>query len=138
REHRGRLNAIKEWDDGTVNAYADRNGGTWNIILYGGLARHPAITEDGLALAACHELGHHIGGAPKKSTYFGSSWITNEGQADYFATLKCLRKYFRNDNNAQIVAKLEIPDSVRKKCSKQFSNKDDNLICQRSAMAGHS
>ena len=136
RGHGGELKAIKLWDDGTVNAYAHRRGGTWNIAMYGGLARHKDITPDGLALAACHEIGHHIGGAPKKSSWMGSSWITNEGQADYFATLKCLRKVFRTDDNSEIVAKLNVPEKVAARCTKLFPNDEDSLICQRSAMAG--
>lgn len=136
RDHGGELKALKYWDSGTVNAYAHRRGGTWNIAMYGGLARHPAITEDGLALATCHEIGHHIGGAPKKSSFFGSSWITNEGQADYFATLKCLRKVFRSDDNLAIVSKMNVPEKVTETCTKLFSNEEDRLICQRGAMAG--
>lgn len=95
----GELSVERNWDDGTVNAYASRRGGTWNIHMFGGLARHEAITSDGFALVVCHELGHHIGGAPKKGGWFGT-WATNEGQADYFSTLKCLRKVFRGDPKA--------------------------------------
>src|SRR5690606_1616432 len=89
----GELKVERNWTDGTVNAYAHRRGGTWNVAMFGGLARHETITEDGFALVVCHEIGHHIGGAPKKGGWF-STWATNEGQADYFATLKCLRKVF--------------------------------------------
>jgi len=133
----GTLRVERNWDDGTVNAYAHRRGGTWNIAMFGGLARHETITEDGFALVVCHEIGHHIGGAPKKGGWF-STWATNEGQADYFATLKCLRKTFRNEDNKAIVAKLDVPEVVVNKCAAQFSNEEDQLICQRGAMAGMS
>ena len=132
------LNIERNWDDGTVNAYASQSGNTWNVAMFGGLARHQTITEDGFALVVCHELGHHIGGAPKKSTWFGSTWATNEGQADYFATLKCLRKTFRNENNAAIVKALNVPSTVVTKCAEQFSEELEQLICQRGAMAGMS
>jgi hypothetical protein len=105
--------------------------------MFGGLARHEAITEDGFALVVCHEIGHHIGGAPKKGGWFGG-WATNEGQADYFATLKCLRKTFRAENNTAIVAALNVPATVSKTCSSEFSDATDQLICQRGAMAGMS
>lgn len=133
----GNLNVERKWDDGTVNAYASRTGSTWNVFMFGGLARHETITPDGFALVVCHELGHHIGGAPKKGGWFGS-WATNEGQADYFATLKCLRKTFRAEDNATIVSKLNVPSSVTKSCESQFSDETDRLICQRGAMAGMS
>ena len=93
----GTLSIKRNWNDGTVNAYASRSGKTWNVAMFGGLARHETVTEDGFALVVCHELGHHIGGAPKKVSYYSNSWASNEGQADYFANLKCLRKTFFKD-----------------------------------------
>ncbi len=131
----GKLKVERNWDDGTVNAYASRRGGTWNVAMFGGLARHATITPDGFALVVCHELGHHIGGAPKKASFF-STWASNEGQSDYFATLKCLRKVFRNDNNQEIMAKVNVPADVKSTCSAQFNNADDQALCERGAMAG--
>lgn len=131
-----KLNVERKWSDGTVNAYASQSGSTWNVAMFGGLARHEAITPDGFALVVCHELGHHIGGAPKKSSWWGSSWASNEGQADYFATLKCLRKTWRAEDNASIVAKMEVPEVVTTKCAEQWTDAVDQVICQRGAMAG--
>jgi hypothetical protein len=132
------LTVERNWADGTVNAYASQSGMEWKVAMFGGLARHTSITEDGFALVVCHELGHHIGGAPKKKSWFGSSWATNEGQADYFATSKCLRKTFRAEDNAKIVASLNVPAMVTTKCAEQFTDAADQLICQRGAMAGMS
>ena len=88
---RGARLVIKRlWDDPTVNASAERRGNDYIVNMYGGLARHAAITQDGLALVVCHEIGHHIGGAPK----YSGQWAANEGQADYFANLKCLHRVF--------------------------------------------
>jgi hypothetical protein len=133
----GKLNVERNWNDGTVNAYAHRRNGTWNVAMFGGLARHNTITPDGFALVVCHEVGHHIGGAPKKASWF-STWASNEGQSDYFATSKCLRKVFRNDNNKAIVAQMNVPQTVITTCAAQFNNADDQAICQRGAMAGMS
>jgi len=74
----------KHWEDGTVNAYASENGNNDVISMFGGLARHPAITPDAFYLVACHEIGHHLGGAPKKGN---TQWASNEGQADSVNTL---------------------------------------------------
>ena len=62
------LKIEKKWSSATVTAgtYRDIRNKQWIINLYGGLARHPLITEDAYALVICHEIGHHIGGAPKK------------------------------------------------------------------------
>ena len=146
----GNLVTEKKWTDGTVNAYAQQSGKTWKISMFGGLARHETITEDGMSLVVCHEIGHHIGGAPKKggsvSTggWWGggasaSSWASNEGQADYFATLKCLRKTFLNDDNITIARNLNAPQSLIDACNKQNKNdKVDSALCIRLGMAGKS
>ena len=61
-----------------------------NIFLFGGFARLEGMTLDGLAVTACHEIGHGIGGAPFKES--GSSM---EGQSDYYATKVCLPIVFK-------------------------------------------
>lgn len=130
----------RNWDDGTVNAYAQQTGNTWQISMFGGLARHETITEDGFALVACHELGHHLGGAPKKYSWSGSSWASNEGQADYYGNSKCLRNYMQADDNVAVVtameAKNEVDPFAKEKCEKNFHSEGEIAICIRGAMAG--
>lgn len=132
----GTLRINRKWEDGTVNANATR-AGSWVVNMFGGLARHQTITEDGFALVLCHELGHHLGGAPKVAGFF-NRWASNEGQSDYFATLKCLRKAFLNDKNSTIIRKLKAPKALSDACSKAWPNKDDKAICVRAGMAGAS
>ena len=136
----GNLVVQRNWTDGTVNAYASRSGSTWNVAMFGGLARHKFVTDDGFMMVVCHELGHHIGGAPKKDDRWGmgKSWATNEGQADYFGTMKCLRNYFQDEDNQAVVAKMKIPAVVTAKCSTVYKSQEEIAICQRSAMAGYS
>jgi hypothetical protein len=153
-----KLNVERNWTDGTVNAYASQSGKNYKVAMFGGLARHETITEDGFALVICHEIGHHIGGSPKKGeiqqtggggggwggsspTSVVASWASNEGQADYFANLKCLRRVFLNDDNAKIVKGLNAPASLVAACSKAFpgkSGKADQAMCVRGGMAGMS
>ncbi|MEI8347458.1 MAG: hypothetical protein WCG27_08320, partial [Pseudomonadota bacterium] len=64
KEKGGNLVFERNWDDGTVNAYANQDGDTWTVAMFGGLARHEVITADAFALVVCHELNHHLGGAP--------------------------------------------------------------------------
>ena len=40
------LNVDRNWENGTVNAYARQTGSTWQISMFGGLARHETITAD--------------------------------------------------------------------------------------------
>ncbi len=125
------------WTNTKVNAYAKRDTPkVWTVQMFGGLARHASVTADGFALVLCHELGHHIGGAPKKRATM-NPWASSEGQSDYFATLKCLRQVFLNDNNAAIVRTLSAPAELVSACKKVFT-KDDVNICIRSGMAGAS
>jgi len=135
----GELNVSRLWSDDTVNASALRVGSDYRIDMYGGLARHPAITVEGFALVICHEGGHHLGGAPKTRGVFGGvEWSTNEGGADSYATLKCLRRFFAEDNTEEIIAKSQIDPLARERCEKQFSARADQLFCLRSSLAGTS
>ena len=128
-----------DWEDATVNAFASRESGKYKVNMFGGLARHPATTEDGLALVVCHEIGHHVGGFPKKSVLWGSMWASNEGQSDYFATTKCLRKYFEaTKNSAQVLSRMAVPAPVQEKCFASWGQSKDHAICVRIALAGQS
>lgn len=70
------------WGSQTINAQAWLVGRVQHVRIYGGLVRHSAITRSGLALAIAHETGHHLGGLPRDPDM---SWITWQGQADYWA-----------------------------------------------------
>jgi hypothetical protein len=75
-----------------------------------------------------------MGGAPR----IGESWASNEGQSDYFGTLKCAREIWKDENNAQVVSQMTIPQVVTEGCQKAFDQAEDIAICQRAAMAGKS
>lgn len=133
----GKLSVERLWTDENVNAYAKRDTpAVWTVQMFGGLARHPEITTDGFSLVLCHELGHHIGGAPKKKNTM-NPWAGSEGQSDYWATLKCLRRVWINDNNANAVKNLQAPAYLVAACKKSFT-RDDVNICIRAGMAGAS
>lgn len=132
----GKLNVIRSWTSDEVNAYASRTTGTtWDVEMFGGLARHPEITEEGFKLVLCHEIGHHIGGAPTK---YARKWAAVEGQADYFGTLKCLRQVYLNADNAAFLKGQTLPAGLQAACTKAFKNADDKNICLRSGLAGQS
>jgi len=89
----------KRWQDGTVDAFATRDdANNAVVVMNGGLARHPLMTKDAFLLLICHEVGHHLGGAPKilRGNSGLRGWSSAEGQADYYATSKCLPLFFKN------------------------------------------
>lgn len=125
----------KNWADPTVNASAIRFGGTaWFVNLYGGLARHPLVTDDGFMLVICHEMGHHLGGAPTVGGINGF-WAAVEGQADYFATMKCMKSLLKDDDNISITAEMEIDPFLKKTCAEKNSNQNEIALCERIGMA---
>ena len=135
--HGGTLVFNRLWSDPTVNSDAEQVNGQWIINSYGGLARDKHMTQDGFALVACHEMGHHLGGAPKYGG--GDNWASDEGEADYFSTSKCLHRVFKDSGSAQFTRFWGNKDSafVRKACAKSYPNNQGEIsICVREAMAG--
>ena len=126
-----RFDLQKDWNDSTVNAYAQQNGNVWLIKMFGGLARHQHVTPDGFAMVACHEMGHHLAGAPKVQ-----AWASNEGQSDYFATAKCARRIWAEDNNVALMDGKPVSEQAKAECEQLKSNQEERALCLRSAMAG--
>lgn len=135
REAGGELKIIPDWSEPMANAFAQREGETWIIRVLGGMARHRDITEDAFILVLCHEMGHHLGGAPKKYRSRSLSWISSEGQADYYATLKCFRHLFEQEQNENHVNLQEVPKSAIHRCGESFKDKKDFFLCLRTSMA---
>jgi hypothetical protein len=134
----GNLEIINLWDDERVNALAEQKDGKWKVTVYGGYARHRDVTEDSLLLTICHELGHHIGGAPKVRKDYENRdifWSSAEGQADYFGAMKCMRRILENDNNQEIVSRMKIDPEATNKCQQVYKSANDVALCQRISMA---
>ena len=135
--HGATLQINRLWTDDTVNASAEEQGSTWILNMYGGLARDKTITQDGMALVACHEMGHHLGGAPKYGG--GSDWAADEGGADYYANAKCLHRIFADSASASFTRKLAVGDDValiKAACAKSYKGSTDAALCTRAATAG--
>jgi hypothetical protein len=132
-QKRQRLVMKKLWENTQVNAVAYQESGNAVVEIWGGLGRHATMTPDAVTLVTCHEVGHHLGGTPKYSDQNGA-WAAVEGQADYFATLKCLRKVFRPEVNSW---NGEVAPTARAKCNESHgADTVESKICQRIAMAG--
>ena len=117
----------KNWKSPVVNARAHRRGFTRYVTMFGGMARHVEMNELGFALVVCHEIGHHLGGAPKADPI-----MSGEGQSDYFASTKCMRRYLRSKS-----FKLSMQDSFAKnKCSQVYTNQSEIDHCVLTAKGG--
>jgi hypothetical protein len=125
----------RKWEDGTVNAYANRIGKKNYIHMFGGLARHRLMTIDGFAMVACHEMGHHIAGRPNTRVLFFKMWASNEGQSDYFAALKCMRKFFEVKDDLWS-EEYEINPFAATACESNHKDDLDIQVCKRNVMAG--
>ncbi len=76
------------------------------LTISGGYARQELMTPDAFRIVICHELGHILGGAPKKGP---GHWASIEGQADYYSTAKCMRRVIPiHDNQYDRIAKATL------------------------------
>lgn len=108
------------WSNTTVNSDTTVSGSDWIINAYGGLARYKGMTPDAYTLVLCHEVGHHLAGFPRVI-----SWASNEGQSDYFSTMKCARKMFRDSG----IRRIGVPSRIEQACQ-------GSGVCERSMVAG--
>ncbi|MBF0300653.1 MAG: hypothetical protein HQK51_18205 [Oligoflexia bacterium] len=117
------------------------------VIIHKGIKDHPLMDADAVALVYCHEVGHLMGGSPfemeleeNQTRKFQGEQAKEyprsfEGQADYFASLKCMRRYLANENNIKVVKQMKVDKTVSELCNKSFSDEGKAAICIRTAMA---
>jgi hypothetical protein len=127
----GELWLRAKWNSESDNAKANEFGRFWLVNLYGGLARRAGMTRDAFALVACHEVGHHLGGSPRLFL----SAMASEGEADYFATLKCARTFFGDEDNAAALQGIRTDSYLISECKRSFADLKSRLICVRSGVA---
>lgn len=133
REFDRELIIYKNYNSNTVNAYADQSGDNYEITIFGGMAKHQRATKDMVSLVLCHELGHHLGGYPKKA---GNTWSSAEGQADYFATSKCLKRLWEKKYNEKLIDWSLVDQTLQNACEQNSNSSLDYFLCLRSNLAG--
>ncbi len=124
------LRVVPEWYNPQQNSSTEVLAHVAVIHLLGGYAQ--VMSEDAFLLVACHETGHHLGGPP---FYFGTK-ISVEGQADYFATSKCMRRLLKDQDNEAFIKRYGAQYSVRIDCNRVWgADTKDSYLCMRSIMA---
>ena len=119
-----------DWGVDELNASAHKIGTIRQVSVSGGLARYPGVTSHVFAFMLCHEIGHHLGGAPLKKNR-----DSVEGQADYFAATKCMRRWLQEQDLDQMKTSLKSP-YVLQKCRQVYSNNSEVKKCLLIAEAG--
>jgi hypothetical protein len=123
--HGGRLE-LNEKEDMDFAAFAWRSPtGAFAVEMNKGVRYHKLITKDIYAMIACHEMGHHLGGLPLKKE---SAWAAVEGEADYFANLKCMRRYFEILPTMEQLAVPQPPD-LTDRCRSSFQQDIEVRAC---------
>lgn len=130
------------------SASANRKGAQAIVTVDGGLLKSPRLSPDGLRTVLCHELGHVLGGAPRRNVppewdgpvaHDGLSELTSEGQADYYASAICFRLLVKGQNHRTILDSELLPASktLSSRCEQAHGRKTEAaLICERAARGG--
>jgi hypothetical protein len=124
------LSSTSDWSNDQENATYDFiSSNEVAIKIYGGLARATNMTLDGLALVACHEIGHFYGFI----TNTGNPAIWGaEGEADYFSISNCLHRVLRHVSSR---SDFLLPSSVTDHCSDQGGDAERCLRACRAAFS---
>ncbi len=103
--------------------------GNLSISLGSEYHLQPGVTPDSYAAIICHEIGHLLGGRPKKENL----WSSTEAQSDYYSSAICMKKIFQH---LPLVEEINVPLNVINDCAQVYTSTDERKICERSANAG--
>jgi hypothetical protein len=111
--------APEQGGGGGATAYRD---GPHNVVLIaGGLARNPIMSDDGISAALCHELGHAQVGV-------------EEQKADEYAARICLPALWKG--SLGVIFDPPIPQLVGDQCDRAHPDSAGRVICRRVTSAG--
>jgi len=135
------------WDSDLNVASADSDGKTLKIIVHKGMLSSPRLSADSFRFVLCHEIGHLLGGAPRRSPPMewngstapdGQLWVSSEGQADYYASLSCFRRMIQGQNHRQALDNASTGHlAPTQPCNRIWGqDTEGSLICQRTSLGG--
>lgn len=98
----------------------DRVPEEWDISILSGYYREELGSRNVHLLVLCHELAHHIGGAPYKlNDQSNIRWASMESQSDYYAAKTCMRKFFKRFPK-WFKFTHKINEGISSRCEKKF------------------
>ncbi|HEX7673942.1 MAG TPA: hypothetical protein VF412_07220 [Bdellovibrio sp.] len=106
----------------------------FSISIGADIMKLKAMNSDATAFILCHEMGHLLGGEPRKTT---STWASTEGQADYFAATSCLRRIFSLPEMAS-TERSYIDPRITALCEQSQKEATEVAMCSRIMAAGQS
>lgn len=123
----------------TVDEYA--------VIFDHGFLKSPNLTPDAYRFALCHEIGHLLGGAPRRPPPAewegpvhedGLMLMSGEGQADYYATRVCFARMVEGEDHAAALKGKEVPLRLKAACDETWGKDSDlALVCERGAIGSY-
>lgn len=122
------LKVERRWNDDSIDASVNRdldNHQKFKLTITGGMGRQNGMTKDSLALVMCHEFSHILTGLPYA-----------EGQADYLAVSKCLRRYWKDSDNQKAMIGINIPQTLSKACKNVWGHDSNYWMCLRTSITG--
>jgi hypothetical protein len=146
RERNQTLSLLVRPDSRSVVASAEGDKTQAKVIVHGGLLRSKRLTADGLRSVLCHEIGHVFGGTPKRRapmewdgpmTDDGFTYVSSEGQADYYSTAVCFRRLVKGQNHASLIDHSRVTPRLARLCDFAWGkDTEDSWICKRAALGG--
>ncbi|WP_437877136.1 trypsin-like peptidase domain-containing protein [Sorangium sp. So ce513] len=143
RDHQARFSVNVGTATGTkIDIAADR---TWHIHLGVDLRRQGVSPPDLVAFAACHEIGHALGGFPFKRSFVQQQQVeglatgqygtvsSTEGQADYFATKECLPRLWSAEREVNARFRETVTGVAKARCDAAWDDVDAQNLCYRLA-----
>ena len=104
------------------------------VAITGTAAKDASITKDAFAMVVCHEFGHHLAKGPRIGFRKLESWSAAEGEADYWATSKCLKAYFSKYEDKESNPE-DLPLELKGRCEDLNTDPKELFQCYRASAA---
>ncbi|EQC45617.1 hypothetical protein [Bacteriovorax sp. Seq25_V] len=106
-----------QWSDDSVTKVAAMSHGLpRKLHVSSSLLTNMELKKEHLINVFCHELGHIIGGAPFIEEFPGDNRkISTEGQADYFATAKCMKRVLDPQEYEDVIIDFKVKSDLYKR-----------------------
>lgn len=131
------------WDVTELSVGAQAlEGRIWKLVPTGGVLTADGLTQDVMTSIVCHEMGHFFSGFPFRTGAMGKfqdlsrfgTFLSAEGQADYFATKDCLPRFWRAEVEKNATEAAKAHPFVVKKCREVYSDANEQNLCARMAV----